>query len=101
MVQRGQSASKKVLSREFPDFCVRNGAKYIRTVFSGRATHWWVMPRLASSVRDEEPHSRPVRTGNTGGAARDRAGIGRRFCAGICAPGRAAGAGTAPHTYIL
>jgi hypothetical protein len=65
MVHRGQSASKKVLAENICAFSVLRGAKYIRTVFLGRATHWWGLSELASSVRDEEPHTRPVRTGNT------------------------------------
>src|SRR4029077_20527436 len=101
MVQREQSASKKVLAKKFPHFCARSGAKYIGTVFSGRATHWPGGWRLAFSVRDEQPRTRPVRKGNTGRTTRDWTGVGRRLCARICAPGSAAGAGTASHTYIL
>jgi hypothetical protein len=52
MVQRGQSASKKVLPEESADFCALSGAKYIRTVFLGRATHWPEGCVLAFSLRE-------------------------------------------------
>src|SRR5260221_14196565 len=101
MVQRGQSPSKEVLSRKLAGFWALSGPEDIGTVFSGRATHWCIVRRLAFSVREKERHNRPVRTGNTGHAARNRAGIGRRVCARIRAPGRAAGAGATPHTNIV
>src|ERR1700737_4060380 len=101
MVHRGQDGSKKVLSKERANFCALRDSKYIGTVFSGRATHWWVVRVLAFSLRDAQPPTRPVRTGNTGPAARNWPGIGRRLCAWICTPGRAASIGTTPHTYFL
>src|ERR1700726_5123361 len=101
MVQRGHVGSKKVLFQKFVTFCALSGSKYIRTVFSGRATHWRALQALAFSRREAELPSRPVRTGNTGPSARNWPGIGRRLCARICTPGRTAGAGTAPDTYFL